>query len=226
MSNHEDDARFTLFGARPKSRPVSEPTSSDIVSAVAAAAYQNAEVRPANKTLWDGDNFDDPADIAFDRQWQAVLVQLLCRVEFGRTSLEDPGHLRNPAGAVKIASAMINEVADFIATNVDQKQNARPIADVLAAAGRFLAAAQVAGQSTPKRGFFGMFGGNSGEQSAGRLEECMWVLRDLPLVLERYFGLLGGCFRSQKSTIEWVETSGVFISELKRALYWVEGFTN
>jgi hypothetical protein len=225
MANHEDDARFTLFGARSKPKRVADPTSNDIASAYAAMNSAASEQRQSNKTVWDGDVVEDPADITHDLQWQATLVQLLCRVEFCRTSLEDPNHQRNPAAAVRIASAMINEVADFIAQNIDQKVHARPIADVLAAAGRFLAAAQVAGET--KKSFFGLFGGGEAKEAkAGRLEECMWVLRDLPLVLERYFALLGSNFRGQPAAIEWVQTSGVFIGELKRALYWVDGFTN
>lgn len=221
MANHEDDARFSLFGPRGLPRTPSEPTSSDIVAAVGFAAQE----RSAPKTVWDGDAVDDPADVEFDRTWHVILVQLLGRLEFGRASLEDPAHLRNPAGAVKVASAMVNQVADFIATHVDPVKYSRPIADALAAAGRFLTAAQVAGGSPAKRGLFGFLGGSNSADLAGKLQECMWVLRDMPLVLEKYFVLLGGCFHSQGPALEWVDTSGVFLSELKRALNWVEGFT-
>lgn len=226
MSKYEDDARFSLFGPRTKAKGTESLTSSDASPNPVIAGFQQ-ESKGATKTIWDGDVVDDPADVEFDRTWHVILVQLLGRLEFGRASLEDPSHLRDPGGAVRVGAAMVNQVADFIATHVDPQKYSRPIADALAAAGRFLTAAQVAGQSGGKRGFFALFGGNSstGAERAGKLQECMWVLRDMPLVLERYFVLLGGCFRGQKPALEWVDTSGVFIGELKRALSWVDGFT-
>jgi hypothetical protein len=222
MSKYEDDARFSLFG--PRTKPKESLTSSDADPNQIPGLPLSAESRGATKTLWDGESVDDPADVEYDRTWHVILVQLLGRLEHGRASLEDPAHVRDPAGAVRIAAAMVNQVADFIATHVDPQKYSRPIADSLAAAGRFLTAAQVAGQSAGKRGFLGLFGGNTAER-AGKLQECMWVLRDMPLVLERYFVLLSGCFHGRKPALEWLETSGVYIGELKRALGWVEGFT-
>lgn len=218
MPNHEDDARFSLFGPRTRAR-TETLTRSD------ADEPEESDERAAARTVWDGDAVDDPSDVEFDRTWHVILVQLLGQLEFGRASLTDPANRREPSGAVRVASAMVNQVADFIATNVDPQRHSRPIADALAAAGRFLTAAQVAGVPPAKKGLFGLFGGGRSPASDGKLEECMWVLRDLPLVLERYFVLLGGCFRGQKFALDWVDTSGVFITELKRTLHWVEGFS-
>ncbi|QEL15412.1 hypothetical protein [Limnoglobus roseus] len=205
----DDDARLSLFGPGAVTKLPGALTSSDA-----------ADERPDSKTVWDGDSVDDPGDVEFDRTWNVLLVQLLGRLEFGRSSLENPAHQRNPGGAVKIAAAMVNEVADFIATHVDPVKYARPIADALAAAGRFLTTAQVASAAPPKRsGFLGFF---AKAEPTSTVQECQWVLRDLTLVLEKYFVLLGSCFRSQTPTLAWMDTSGVFVGELKRALSWFE----
>ena len=68
-------------------------------------------------------------------------------------------------------------------------------------------------------GFLGFFAKAEPTES---LDECLWVLRDLSMVLEKYFVLLGGCFRSPPAALEWMDTSGVFVGELKRALSWFE----
>lgn len=219
MPNHADDARFSLFGPRPRAR-AETLTMSD-----ADDEAFGSDERMSAKTVWDGDAVDDPSDVEFDRTWHVILVQMLGQLEFGRVSLADPAFRRDPSGAVRVAAALVNQVADFIGAHVDPQKHARPIADALAAAGRFLTAAQVTSEQPAKRGFFGLFGGRAEPQREGRLQECMWVLRDMPLVLERYFVLLGGCFRGQRFALDWLETSGVFITELKRTLNWVEGLS-
>lgn len=219
MPNHEDDTRFSLFGPRPRIR-----TETLTRSDADEDERDPSEERASARTVWDGDAVDDPSDVEFDRTWHVILIQMLGRIEFGRTSLANPGHRREPSGAVRIASAMVNQVADFIATNVDAQKHSRPIADALAAAGRFLTAAQVSSAPATKKGLFGLFGARPTETD-GKLQECLWVLRDLPLVLERYFVLLGGCFRGQKLALDWVDTSGVFVAELRSTLNWVEGLS-
>ncbi|MBL8864247.1 MAG: hypothetical protein JNK93_01660 [Planctomycetia bacterium] len=219
MPSHDNDDRFNLFG--PRTRPRTET----LTRCDENDEPDPSEERAAARTVWDGDAVDDPSDVEFDRTWHVILVQLLGRLEFGRCSLADPAHRKNPAGAVRVASAMVSQVADFIVANVDSQKHRRPIEDSLAAAGRFLTAAQVAAGEPVSRGFFARLGGRSPESKV-KLQECMWVLRDMPLVLERYFFLLGGCFRGRKFALEWVDTSGVYITELKQTLGWVEGFSN
>ncbi len=216
MSNHQEDTRFSLFGPRGpngNSRLTQSDSESD-------ANYLSAD-RVAARTIWDGDSIDNPADVEYDRTWRVLLMQMLGQLEFGFSSLSELAQRRDPLGAVRVASAMVNQVADFIGTNVDQQKHARPISDALAAAGRFLTAAQVANQTERNKGFFSFFSSRSPENQ-NKVQECLWVLRDLPLVLERFFMLLSGCFRGQKSALAWVDTSSVFIGELKQTLSWVE----
>ncbi len=179
------------------------------------------EVRISTKTTWDNDELESPADREADTVWHGKLMVLLGRLEFGRASLENPAHLKAPTTAVRVAAAIVNDVAGFIEKHVDPTRYARPIADSLAAAGRFLTAAQVAIDApAPKRKFLGLI--PIGAAPAARVDECLWVLRDLSLVLERYFTMLGSCFCNQSKAMEWVDTSGVYLAELRRALSWSE----
>lgn len=218
MPNHENDERFSMFG--PRSRERTETLTRCDDGDEPAVQVE----RTAARTVWDGDAVDDPSDVEYDRTWHVILVQLLGRLEFGRCALAEPENRKDPAGAVRVASAMVSQVADFIVAHVDPLKHRRPIEDALAAAGRFLTAAQVAAGTPPKKGILGFLKGRAPE-SQDKLQECMWVLRDMPLVLERYFFLLGGCFRGQKFALEWIDTSGVYIAELKSTLNWVDGFS-
>jgi hypothetical protein len=215
MPGHENDARFSLFGSRERARTETLTRCDD-----GATPEDDAG---KSRTVWDGDAVDDPGDIEFDRTWHVLLIQTLSRLEYGRAALADTSSIRDPGKAVGVAAAMVSQLSDFIAAQVDPLRHRRALEDSLAAAGRFLTAAQVATRTAPRRGLFGFLGPRSIESSA-QIQECMWVLRDMPLVLERFFALLGSCFRSQKFALDWVDTSGVYLTELKGSLSWVEGF--
>ena len=61
-----------------------------------------------------------------------------------------------------------------------------------------------------------LFGG--GKLSKEQRDNCFWALRNLPAVLERYLLVLGSGFTSGPAAAKWVETCGVFLTQVKRVL--------
>lgn len=212
MSSEQDDTRVSFNKKKQPSGEQATLGSSELLTRASAR-------RTASRTEADIAIQDNSSATEHDRVWQVLLAQLLGRLEFGRTSLENPTHSKNPVNAVRVAMDMVNEVAQFITEQIDPQTFRRPLSDALAAAGRFLTAANVAAAEEPRRGLLDLFKSRDNEN---KRQECMWVLGDLPLVLERYFTMLGSCFKFSQSAIEWVDTSGMFLTELKKALVWVE----
>jgi hypothetical protein len=155
----------------------------------------------ASSTVWDGDPIHEPQQVAQDRKWGAALMVLLGRLEVARNAL---AHSEG-ANSLKIAAGMVSDVVTLVNTAVDPAQFPRAVTDALATAGRFLTAAQ-----PPRRGLFGAFAAN-----AVNHEERIELLGELPVVLEQYFALLGTGFRASEPAIQWIEASGVFLSELR-----------
>jgi hypothetical protein len=61
-----------------------------------------------------------------------------------------------------------------------------------------------------------LFGG--GKLSREHRDNCFWALRNLPAVLERYLLVLGGGFSGGPAAAKWVETCGVFLTQVRRVL--------
>jgi hypothetical protein len=219
MSHYDSDGRADLFGPIP---PASERSGSLTGSITASNMTRSVPIRAGNITVADEDDRDLKLESQHDREWHSTLVRMLSMLDYARSSFEVAESERDPISAVRIAATITHQVADFIAANVQEQENSLAVSEALGAATRFLSATKVAAATAPKKKYFGLFGSVPADR--GRVDECMWVLRDLPLVLERYFALLGSAFRNQSLRVDWIETSGTFIVELKQTLQWVDGF--
>jgi hypothetical protein len=219
MTPNNDDVRDSMFAPAWLTSQGSGAHPIDEANSTRATPRQKALATVADEP----DAANDADAQATDAIWHASLIRMLGMLDSARGALESAGAERDPATAVQIAADITHRIADFIALQIPPGELSLAVSEAVAAAGRFLVAAQAVSPTTGGKRFLGLFAVRR-TIDPGLLQECMWVLRDLPLVLERYFALLGGQFRNPALQMDWIETSGTFLHELKQTLWWVEGF--
>ncbi|MGL4422182.1 MAG: hypothetical protein ACRCZF_16050, partial [Gemmataceae bacterium] len=170
-------------------------------------------------TVYDSDEARNPVDTFHDRDWLATLMMLLGRLEYARSLLAHPK--RVPTAAAKVAAALIEDVTVFAREHLRERAGETALAEAEQQSDHYLESVHLATAPT-KRGLLGFFATTTNPAEIERQRDCEQLLRELPLVLERYFTMFGASFRGPDSAIQWVTTSGLFLGETRRAIAWTQ----
>ena len=151
------------------------------------------------QTVW-----DDSQRPLVEIDWERDAIPLLAGLEAARERIA-----RTPAGdltpQVRAGMDLLAKLTDFAATRLRAADS--PASQRARGEGTRLMVA--ATQLCPPSRWF-----NLRHRPPDR-EQCRWILRSLPAVVERYFGIVGAAVRPGPPTDEWRAASGEFLTELR-----------
>jgi hypothetical protein len=160
---------------------------------------------------------------AQDMEWEGELLELLSGLEQQLGVLTQRKARTWPPTLVRHGLDLVRTVAVFAET----KSAGRPatlvaLADARVEAGHTTRKAEtVVRDAGPEPGPLAVvFGGT--KLTPEHRESCFWVLRTLPTVLEKYLLAFGGGFVTGPAAAKWVETCGVFVTQVRRVLAAIE----
>lgn len=174
--------------------------------------------RRSDPTVTDGDFFaPSPLDLEHDRGWQGTLAGWLGHITAAKELFAQPEYVTDLPAIVRRAADLVNDAARFVTDAMSAETCDVTLTDLMGSVGWFLAeAARVTGGGEK----VGLWKKLTGHKPTVPVADCGAVLRELPVVLERCAALLGTRFRQQDATLQWLETSGTFLTELRHTLRW------
>lgn len=175
--------------------------------------------RRSDPTVTDGDFFaPSPLDLEHDRAWLGTLAGWLGHIAAAKDLFAQPEYVTDLPVIMRRAADLVNDAARFVTDALSADAGCdTTLSELMGCVGRFLSEA---GRLTGGGGRVGFWKKLTGHKPAIPAAECGAVLRELPVVLERCAALLGTRFRQQEATLQWIETSGTFLSELRHTLRW------
>jgi hypothetical protein len=188
-------------------------------SSTGAATVSNIAIAADTSTNVNSSRILNAQDVV----WEGELLEFLSELEQQLGVLTGRRARTWPPTLVRHGLSLVKTVSAF----ADAKASAYPKAQPHLAAARVEAghtvrkAETVVRDAGPEPGpLAAVFGGT--KLSAEHRESCFWVLRTLPTVLEKYLLAFGSGFTTGPAAAKWVETCGVFITQVKRVLAAIE----
>ncbi|MGL4420190.1 MAG: hypothetical protein ACRCZF_05970 [Gemmataceae bacterium] len=196
-----------------------------------AAALQRPVRKPGSSsdpTLVELPAMDDTQTVvvqslrSLDSGWEAELLGVLSELEQMLGGLTRQAVQEWPPEAVRLGLKLIQTVADFAEAHFrDDGQVRKHLETARQEAARTIRSAeQVLADLGPESTFRRLF--KARRLTNEQMESCHWVLRTLPGALERYLLVLGCGYSTGPAAAKWVETCGVFLTQVKRVLLAIE----